>query len=81
MEFFERGYSFMSYPKWVMAIFGIGSVVNKNYLIVVIGAFLFMVLCVIVGWLFIKLGFFEAKQEVANQFNLFQKEMRKVFKS
>ncbi|GAF90404.1 unnamed protein product [marine sediment metagenome] len=75
--YFEHGYSFMSYPKWVVAIFGIGEVVNKNYNIVIIGAFIFFISCVVIGWLFIKWGFYEAQQEVSNQFNLFVKELRK----
>lgn len=74
--YFEKGYSFLSYPKWVIAVLGIGNVVNKNYLIVFVGAFLFALLCFFVGWIVFKFGFFEAEQEVSNQFNYFVREVR-----
>ena len=75
--YFDHGYSFLSYPKWVAAVFGIGSVVAKDYWLVVIGAFIFALFCLFAGWIFIRYGFFEAHQEVSNQFNLFVKELRK----
>ena len=75
--YFESGYAFLSYPKWVIAVFGIGEVVNKNYLVVLTGVLFFFFACLLGGWIFIKFGFLEAQQEVSNQFNLFVKELRK----
>ena len=72
----------MSFPKWVVAVFGIGEVVNKNYLIVLLGAFGFLAACIFVGYLYIKSGFLEAMQEVGNRHNALAKELRnsKLFK-
>ncbi len=81
-SYFGSGYSLMSYPKWVAAIFGIGEIVNQNYLIVLGGAAIFFATCIIVGWWYINSGFFEAMQEVTNKHNLLAKEIRnsKIFK-
>ena len=81
--YFEKGYSLVSFPKWVAAVFGIGSVINKNYLIVVIGAFAFMLGCILLGWIWLRYDFYLAEIEVSNQYNLFVKELRgnrKIFK-
>jgi len=79
-RYFDIGYGFLSYPKWVAAVFGIGNVVNKNYWTVVIGAFVFFLFCYMSGWLFVKHGWYEADIEVGNIFNLFVKEVRKKLK-
>jgi len=75
--YFEKGYSIMSYPKWVIAIFGIGEVVKKNYLIVCFGAFLFLILCILIGKWIWKSGFADAETEVSNVVNPFVKQVRK----
>ena len=75
-SYFNTGYSLMSFPKWVAAVFGIGEVVNRNYLLVLGGAFLFFTACILVGWLYIKSGFLEAMQEVGNKHNLLAKQLR-----
>ena len=79
-SYFNTGYSVMSFPKWVMAVFGIGEVVNKNYWVVLGGALIFLVSCLFVGWLYIKFGFLEAMQEVGNKHNLLAKQLRERFK-
>lgn len=66
----------MSFPKWVAAVFGIGEVVNKNYLLVLGGALAFFGLSVLVGYIYIKSGFLEAMQEVGNKHNLLAKQLR-----
>ena len=81
-SYFNTGYSIMSLPKWIAAVFGIGEVVNKNYLVVLAGAVVFFALCLLAGWAYIKSGFLEAMQEVGNKHNLLAKELRnsKLFK-
>ena len=76
--YFDNGYSLTSYPKWAFAILGIGSAI-KGYSLwyLIFGAFSYGILCLMFGWIFIKLGFYEMQQEVSNQFNLFVKELRK----
>lgn len=81
-SYFNQGYSIASFPKWVAAVFGVGEVVNKNYFTVLIGAFIFGIFCIFVGWICFKSGFIEAMNEVGNRHNLFMKEVRnsKLFK-
>ena len=79
-RYFDQGYSLVSYPKWVLAIFGLGEIVKNNYMIVVIGAFFFSILCFFMGWLWLRLGLFEAEQEVSNVYNLFVKQVRRKIK-
>ena len=80
--YFEKGYSFASYPKWVLAIFGIGEVVNKNYMIVIMGALVFFLSCFFVGKWCYKYGFAAAEVEVKNKIDPFVNEVRdsKLFK-
>jgi len=73
---FDKGYSLLSYPKWVIAVYGVGEVVSGSYLLVASGALVFMAVCTVAGYLWLKKGMFIAEQEVMNQYNLFQKEMR-----
>jgi len=80
--YFNQGYSFASFPKWILAVYGIGEVVNENYLIVSLYAFFFLIFCIFFGWVIIKSGFLEALNEVQNKNNQFMKEVRnsKLFK-
>ena len=75
--YFDNGYSLTSYPKWALAIMGIGSAI-KGYSLMWLfaGAFLYGFFCFVIGYVWLKLGFYLATQEVSNQFNLFVKEMR-----
>ena len=80
--YFEKGYSLLSYPKWVVAEFGVGEVINKNYGAVIIGAFVFSIFCVLIGKWFYNSGFASAELEVSNLINPFVDEVRnsKIFK-
>ena len=68
----------MNFPKWTAAVFGIGEVVNKNYLVVLAGAFIFWVACLLLGWIILKLGIQEAQTEIGNWYNPYISEMRDV---
>lgn len=75
--YFDNGYSLTSYPKWVIATVGIGSAIQGyNLLWLFAGGIAYGLVCFLLGFLFLKYGFFEASQEVNNQFNLFVKELR-----
>jgi len=76
--YFEKGYSFLSYPKYVLFLMGLGDVISSggDYKNVVILGFLIAVGCFFVGWLFFKTRFVDAELEVANQYNPFMREMR-----
>ena len=75
--YFERGYSLTGYLKYLIAIFGITS---QDLNTTLIAAFLYGVACFFIGWAWYKYGFVIAENEVSNQFNLFQKEMRSKIK-
>lgn len=75
--YFDNGYSLTSYPKWALAILGIGSAIQGFSLFYLAGgAIAYGIICFFSGWIFLKWGFYEAQQEVSNQFNLFVKELR-----
>ena len=76
--YFEKGYSLTSYIKWVIAIFGI---TTQAVITTLIGMFLYGVSCFFIGWVWYKYDFVVAEHEVSNQFNLFQREMRKKLKN
>jgi len=79
---FEKGYSILSYPKWVLAMYGIGELASsRSYFLVAGGSLLFLVVCTVVGYFWLKKGLFLAEQEVGNQYNLFQRELRKKLKT
>lgn len=72
--YFEKGYGLTSYIKYMIAFFGLASSdVNKTLIIAVI----YGLSCFVVGWIWYKSKYVFAEAEVANQFNLFQREMRK----
>lgn len=71
--YFDTGFSVTSYVKYLIAIFGLSSLQWKW----AVGLFIsYGILCFIFGWAYIKFGFYNAQQEVSNQFNPFVKEVR-----
>ena len=80
--YFEKGYSFLSYPKYILFLMGLGDVISNDgdySKVVMYGAIIFC-LCFVVGWFFFKFEIVNAELEVGNQYNPFVKEMRKVYK-
>ena len=79
--YFDKGYAYTTYPKWVLATIGIGSSI-KGYSLyyLLIGGFLYGISCFIIGWICYKYSIVLAEQEVGNQFNLFVQEMRRKLK-
>ena len=78
-SYFDKGLSLTSYIKYLIAFFALGSL---NLKATFIFAFIYALLCFVVGYLWFKKGFVIAEQEVSNKFNLFVKEMRnrKIYK-
>ena len=78
--YFDNGYSITSFPKWILATLGIGSAIQGYSLwYIIFGGVIYFLFCFLIGWFFIMFGFYEAQQEVSNQFNLFVKEVRDKF--
>ena len=76
--YFDQGYGFTTYGKYMIAFFGLASRdVNSTLLIgVAYGIF-----CYLFGMFLYKVGYVEAAAEVGNQYNKFQKEVRKKLTS
>ena len=76
--YFDFGYGWSSYFKYMIAIFGIASQQVRSTMIFF---FLYGILCYVGGRLAYKFGIKEAEQEVENQYNLFCKELREKKKN
>ena len=76
-RYFDQGYSFTHYIKYMIAFFGLASQDISATLWIGVG---YAVSCYLIGMFLYKVGFMEATAEVDNQYNLFQKEMREKFK-
>ena len=79
--YFEKGYSLLSYPKYVLFLMGLGDVISSDgdYTNVVIIGALIALGCFIVGWICFRFEFINAELEVQNRFNPFVKEMRETY--
>ncbi len=77
-KYFDTGYGLTSPLKWGLAI--VGATLQDIELIKLYGI-IYIILCFVAGWAWIKWDFYTAEQEVNNRLNLFQKEMRKVLLS
>lgn len=76
-SYFDKGYGITSYVKYLIAFFGLASSNVKTTLTIGI---IYAVTCYILGRILYKIGYVEAEAEVGNQYNQFQKEMRKKLK-
>ena len=77
-KWFDTGLGLTNYLKYPILLFGIGEItLFKSYKWVLLLGIIYTILCFILGWLWLKYGFFETEQEITNVFNPFVKEMRK----
>lgn len=78
--YFETGYSFLSYPKYILFLMGLGNVMatGGNYNNVVLIGIIIGILCFVVGWGWFRYDMAEAQIEVNNQYNPFVREMREL---
>ena len=76
---FDKGYSFLSYPKYALFLMGLGDVISRDgdFTWIIIIGIAIGVLCFIFGFILYKVGYVEAEIEVSNKYNAFVKEMRK----
>lgn len=76
-RYFDIGYGFTSIMKYLIALFsGVDAILTGDMTKVFIAGFSYVIFCYLFGMIFIKFGWYEAEQEVDNQYNMFQKEMR-----
>lgn len=82
-RYFDIGYGISSWFKYLVVLIGFDAVMKQVPIKwIVVGGFAYFLLCFLIGYLWIKLGIFEAENEVINRYNLFMKEVRnsKIFK-
>ena len=75
--YFDKGFSLTNYLKYMIAFFGLASRDIKSTLWI---AFFYAIACWIIGFIWIKYGFYDAENEVSNRFNPLAKELRKSMK-
>ena len=76
-KWFDTGLGLTNYLKYPLVLFGIAEItLFRSYKIILIASVLYTIICFILGWAWLKYGFFLTKQEISNIFNLFVKEMR-----
>jgi hypothetical protein len=79
--YFDEGYGFTSYLKYLIAIIGIGdAIINKNLLLILLLGLGYGISCFFIGAFIFKSGMKNAMHEVQNNVNPFVREMRKVYK-
>jgi len=79
--YFDTGYGITAYFKYFIFVFGGLSFqqnISLKYTIYVM--LVYALFCYFFGWAWYRFGWYTAQIEVGNQFNLFVKEMRKVYK-
>ena len=75
--YFDAGYGFTGYLKYMVALFGISSLNVKNTII--LGS-IYGVLCFIIGFVLYNYGLIDTINEINNQYNPFAKQVRTKFK-
>lgn len=76
-RYFDEGYGFTNYFKFLIAFYGMASLNVKNTLIMGVA---YGLSCFFIGWLIFWSGFKKASIEVDNRVNPFVNEMREKFK-
>lgn len=81
--YFDTGYGITSYMKYIIALIGGMNVFyfNGSLLSVAVLGFAYGIFCYFFGLIWYKWHFILAQNEVANRFNLFQKEVRETIKN
>lgn len=78
-SYVDRGRGVTSYFNELFLIFGTWAVFNHGTPLVLASIFLaYLIMTFVIGMLYFKYGWQEAEAEVQNQYNLFQKQMRKT---
>jgi len=79
--FFEKGYGLTTYFKYLFLLFGFYDIMkNESMKVAFIGGTLYAILCFVIGWAWYKYEWVLEEAEVGNQFNYFQRQIRKKFK-
>lgn len=75
------GIGVMNYPTKVLMMVGFAAIMEgMSVKLTLILGVIYTTLCFFIGYIWVKIGLFEAEQEVSNVYNLFVKEVRKKIK-
>jgi len=82
--YFDKGYSLLSYPKYILVLMGFGDVLSsggESRRVIIIGL-IFGLVCFLLGLFWFKAHVIDAEVEVQNRVNPFVGEVRnsKIFK-
>ena len=81
--YFDQGYALLSYPKYILILSGIGSLLltegESTFTVAMIGIII-GIGCYLIGMWCFKSGFVKATVEVQNQYNAFVQEIRRHVK-
>lgn len=76
-KYFDIGYGLTSYIKYALVASGL---VIKELNTIFYFAVGYLLMCIVVGWLWIRYNLFEMETEINNQLNPFVKEVREKLK-
>lgn len=73
--YFDKGWSLTNYFKYVIFMAGIFDVVEIDQAMWMIA--IYIVCCFVIGWVWYNYGFIDTENEVNNDYNPFQRQVRK----
>lgn len=79
--YFDKGIGLTSYMKYLIAIFGFVSYVEKiDMKILLAVGIIYTIGCFFIGWLWYKYKLIHVENEISNKFNPFQIEVRNALR-
>ena len=72
--YFDKGWSLTNQFKYVVAFLGLFNLVDVEKALWLIG--IYLIGCLVVGWVWFNSGLIDTENEVQNHFNPFQREVR-----
>ncbi len=74
-RYFDTGLGLTNYVKYGLGLLAIDGIFRRNLTITIITAIVYLILCYVLGFLYIKYKWYEQDQEISNNNNLFVKKM------
>ena len=77
-RYFDVGLGLTQYFKYIVAFAGIFRIIDGFQALILVT--LYLVFCFVLGFIWLKYGFYEIENEISNRFNPFQTEVRAKLK-